>query len=138
MDQHGITGFEQTDLRRRSDDYSEQFSVSEDPKFWIRLEKPLGETLTVSDLLFGAKDEYFMAAAFAQALVMLGLKNPTAIRFQNLGYHDDPATSKVVDRIERFAEAMVARQRRFMVGRDLQVRRDKVDLVIALHNFKES
>lgn len=136
MDKHGISGFEEIALKQRSDDFSDQFSTPIDPKFWIRIEQPLTDRLFVSDMLFGEQDEYVMANAFLQALATLGLPKPTEIVFRNLGGVDDPRTATEAQRVEKVVEAMVMRQRRFIIGREYEVRREKIDLVFHFKHFE--
>lgn len=135
LDKHGLSGFETIGLVRRSDDFSEQFSTPGDPKFWIRFEKPLGDAVVVSDLLFGGFDEFRMAGALSHALEAVGARKPSQLIFQNLGHVDVPETAAAVERADRVIEAFVMRQRRFVVGRELRFRRDKADLVITLRNL---
>lgn len=135
LDKHGLTGFESTGLVRRSDDFSEQFSAPDDPSFWIRLAKPIGEAVVVTDLLFGECDDLRMAGALGQALDIVGIRKPSQLIFQNLGHVDAPETAVAVQRADRVVEAFVMRQRRFIVGRNLSFRLDKVDLVVTFRNF---
>jgi len=135
VDKHGLSGLETVALLRRTDDFSEQFSTPDDPRFWIRFEAPLGDTVTVTDLLFGALDEYQMAATFGHALELIGQRKPQEFLFRDLGAVDAPATARAAARVERMLEAWVMRQRRFIVGRAFEFRDDKVDLRITLKTF---
>jgi hypothetical protein len=135
MDKHGISGFEDRTLVRRSDDFSEQFSDPADERFWLRIEKPLGDPVRVTDLLFGSHDELDMAHALGHALQLLGLNRPSSIVFTNLGHADDFATAQAVVSAQKVAEAMVMRQRRFIFETRTALDHGKVDLVITFRNF---
>ena len=120
---------------RRSDDYSEQFSDPEDPRFWIRIEKPLGDTVVLSDVLFGEQDEYRMASAIGQALETLGLRRSRKMIFKHLGPASEWETGEKLARMEKVVEALVTRQRRFIVARKPEVERGKVSLVVSFKSF---
>jgi hypothetical protein len=135
MDKHGISGLEDRDLVRRSDDFSEQLSDPADDRFWVRIEKPLGDHLRVTDLLFGKQDELGMAHALGQALLTLGVNRPSSIVFTNLGHADDFATGQAVVRVRKVVEAMVLRQRRFISETRTIIDDGKVDLIVAFRSF---
>ena len=135
-DNHGLTGFESLTLNRRSDEFSAQFSTPGDPRFWIRIELPLSSRILVSDLLFGEQDEYVMASALSQALNALGVSKPAEIVFSNLGSVGDRKTTEDAQKVERVVEAMVMHRRRFIIGRDYEIVRDKVDLVFRFKTFE--
>jgi len=135
-DKHRLTGFESLTLNRRSDELSEQFSTPSDPRFWIRIELPLSSRVLVTDLLFGEQDEYVIASALSQALTVLGVSKPTEIVFSNLGPVGDGKTTEDAQKVERVVEAMVMQRRRFIIGRDYEIVRDKVDLVFRFKIFE--
>lgn len=135
MDKHGLTGFEELTLHQRSDDFSEQFWTAHDPRFWIRIELPCNERVEISDLLFGEQNEYAMANALLQVLSTLGISKPIELAFSNLGYVNEQKTAEDVQKVERVVEAMVMRQRRFIIGRDYDIVREKVDLVFQFKHF---
>lgn len=135
MDKKGLTGFEKISLNQRSDEFSEQFSTPVDRRFWIRVETPWSDRVVISDVLFGDQDEYAMGDALLQALSLLNIRQPTELVFRNLGSPDDVETGIKAQRIERMVEAMVMHQRRFIVGRDFDISRDKVNLVVRFKHF---
>jgi hypothetical protein len=135
MDKHGIYGFEQRTLFRRSDDFSEQFTDPDDERFWLRIEKPVADSVRVTDLLFGKQDELGMAHALGQALLTLGLNRPSSIVFTNLGHADDFATGQAVVRAKKVVEAMVLRQRRFISETRTTIAHGRVDLIVAFRSF---
>jgi len=135
MDKHGISGFEDRTLVRRSDEFSEQFSDPADPRFWLRFERPIGEPIRVTDLLFGQQSEYGMAQALGQALQILGARRPQSVVFLNLGPAGDPSTEQAVVRVRRVVEAMVLLQRRFISAVHGEVDRGKVDLHVTFRSF---
>lgn len=135
MDKHGLSGLEVLPLQRRSDDFSEQFSLPGDPKFWIRYELPLGTPLIVTDFFPGALDTYQMAAAFLQSLAMIDQGRAERIIFRNLGDPSDPDTQDALQEHFRVLDAVVSRQRRFVIGRETHVRRGKLDLEVEFKSF---
>ncbi|MEM6587434.1 MAG: hypothetical protein AAF641_03220 [Pseudomonadota bacterium] len=135
MDKNGLTGFEELTLQHRSDEFSDQFSTPADPRFWIRIEKSFSGGVVISDMLFGDQDEYVAANAVVQVLHALNTPKPTEIIFRNLGGVDAPETVQTAQKVERMVEAMVMRQRRFIVGREYETRREKVDLVFRFKHF---
>lgn len=135
MDKHGLTGFETLPLARRSDGFSEQFSLPGDDRFWIRFDAPVGDPLIVTDFFPGDLDTYQMAAALLQALAALGMRRPERLVFRNLGAPEAPETAKSVETIERVLDAAVARQRRFIIGRETHIRRGKLDLEVTFKTF---
>ena len=130
-----MAGYQDISLNQRSDDFSEQFSIDSDLRFWIRIDLPFSETVSVSDLLFGDQSDRFVCLALLQAFARIGVERPKEIVFRNLGALDDPKTAAVAQRIESVLEAMVSRQWKFVVGRNFEITRRKVDLVVEFEHL---
>ncbi len=52
----------------REDDLSVQYSLASDPHFWVRVVKPVGQTLTISDAQQGSQSPEAMGKALAKVL----------------------------------------------------------------------
>ena len=56
-------------LSIRDDESSLQHSLKPDPRFWVRVVKPIGETLVISDALLGGQSPEGMGKALTEVLV---------------------------------------------------------------------
>ena len=52
----------------REDKFSVQYALEADPRFWVRVVKPIGETLVISDALQGSQSPEEMGNALTEVL----------------------------------------------------------------------
>ena len=52
----------------REDKFSVQYALEADPRFWVRVVKPIGETLVISDALQGSQSPEEMEKALTEVL----------------------------------------------------------------------
>jgi len=52
----------------REGEFSVQYALESDPRFWVRVVKPIGETLVISDALQGSQSSEEMGKALTEVL----------------------------------------------------------------------
>ncbi len=117
-------------LRRRQDEFSVQYSIESDPRFWVRVALPLTRPLVVTDFLFGTFDEPMAAAALQAVLQDLRLEDVGSIEFTRLGPAGTEEAAENVTRIGQVVEAYVLRSQRFVRLRSVTVYRGESNLRI--------
>ena len=90
------------DLSIREDEFSVQYLLKSDPAFWIRLVKPIGDTLCISDALQGSLSEEELEAALTEVLTIHASETVHSIIFADIA---PDLSSKISDKrlvAERF------------------------------------
>jgi hypothetical protein len=96
-------------LSIREDTLSVQYSLASDPHFWIRVVKPVGQTLIVSDALQGSQSPEGMEKALAAVLTKHVDSNVNAITFANIAPShpaEKTAQRRVADRFDHLSAAV--------------------------------
>ncbi|AXI47838.1 hypothetical protein C1J03_18570 [Sulfitobacter sp. SK012] len=123
-------------LVRRSDGFSEQFSLPDDTHFWIRIEMPISDALLISDFSLGALSEYDGGMALIDALAQCGQIQPRKITFLALGSEEDDSVAETMIGLDGVIEAYVSRRRMFVSGKELATKRGKVSVSYQFHSFE--
>lgn len=120
------------------DDYSVRVTRTDDQRFWLRLEKPSGGELVVSDCLLGDADEAVMGAACALAVRQLGLLRPERVVFRDVvagGHQTADFPRKMLlagERAKRLAKAVATATGRQCGCLEMSSRRGRLDAAVGL------
>lgn len=121
---HGIGAV----LSRRQDEFSVQYALPTDKRFWIRVALPLTTPIVITDFFPGAQDDAHAAEALAAVLDDLDLSGVGSLEFARLGPAGEPEAAEAVARIGRVIDAYVLASRRFIRVRKVSVDRGQANL----------
>jgi hypothetical protein len=119
-----------TNLLRRRDDFSVQFSLPDAPRFWARVLLPLTRPIRFSDFLLGDLTDAEAAEALTAVLRDLGEERVASIEFSHLGDAGSPEAMDQVARLGKVVDAYVLGSHRFVSSRSVVVDRGKANLRI--------
>jgi len=123
MDPHAVS----------ADEFAIKVSCAHDPMFWVRVKRPQGGDVHVTDFQRGAQSRIALADGLLAALDVAGVALPRRMRFSDIapmGPSDPKFHSRLTEAIEdvRIAADTVARRRGATVhSLDARPRGDKVD-----------
>lgn len=115
------------------DDFAIKVACTRDPMFWIRVKRPRGGDVHVTDFQRGGQSRAALADGLLAALDVAGVAVPRRLRFSDIapmGASDPRFHSRLTEAIEdvRIAADAVARRRGAAVrSLDTSPRGDKVD-----------
>lgn len=115
------------------DDFAIKVACAGDPMFWVRVKRPVGRVVHVTDFQRGAQSRATLADGLLAALDAAGIALPRRLRFSDIapmGSSAPQSGSRLTEAIEdvRIAADAVARRRGATVHCvDTSPRGDKVD-----------
>jgi hypothetical protein len=116
-----------------ADDFSIKVVCDGDPMFWIRLERPAGRNVRVTDFKRGTQRRELLSEGFLAALDAAGIAMPAQLRFSNIapmGPSDPQFSHRLTEAIadvRSVAEAVARRGGTTIRSLDARPRGDKVD-----------
>ncbi|WP_299891833.1 hypothetical protein [uncultured Ruegeria sp.] len=75
---------ERPKLTFQQDEFSVKLTLTDDPKFWWRVEKTNGDTLLITDFMPGAQNDQTMAIALKNLMAQSGQTPPLTVIFHDL------------------------------------------------------
>ena len=119
-------------LRVEGDDFSYKISHLNDPMFWIRIERPIGDTLRISDLNPGQIPQADASFALAHLLTTVGFGEHWILLDIFPGWQAHPSMAVELERrMSTLKSVVVGAVQAFdnrSVGFELRRDRDKYDL----------
>lgn len=116
-------------LQEMRDDFSVRFTLADDPRFWIRIELPLGDPLVISDLTLGQQAPETVGAFLAHALRQIGASRARRLVVNDVG----PAEQS--PQIDQIIDYYIALERRFIRDRARATAGRKTNLIVSFHEI---
>lgn len=111
----------------REDEFSVQYALESDPRFWVRVVKPVGETLAISNALQGDQSAEEMGNALTEVLNNHANDTVNAITISDIA-HDHPTGLTDKRRVAERFDLLSAAVRRWAFKADRDVANGYLDL----------